>query len=1194
MSRVFYRSSTDGWRIGAADVTQTNKATVVDAITNLAETCRMSDIFVPAADSVALLDMPSHPEQFLVVDDVARMQPSPLAAVPSLVELARYRVQHGKYGVSVGDNVELLLHHFKNTPEYRLESCTPAANMASKVIASLRASCKSQTVVGSGALPAAFSASLCTALSLKARGPSLLTARIAAAHTVASAFTNTFFSRRGELAVRRTTITFSADEHGSVGRPIAAMMQHYLLDLSHFGAVDGCEDNFCIFAMMIYAFNHEEKERVHLSRKQTDFQTQRVVKDLDHIHECRKWYTEFNKALEVLGIEFSSRLTLYARISAVLHLLEIEFFEDGSHSNLTAVKSVARLLQLDFNAASRIFATKDVCVAAARWLYEASFITLTDKINAALNAAGATRAQPTSPSEAAQATEQQQEVSKSSAASRSITVLSLPRPPCSSSSSSASSSTDSGRLSVSDLSLSTLYEDVTQCFYRTTEVESIYWQRAGLTVPEVLQSFLDETDNFNLLRTIKGKNGVQQCAQLVAAVSDEPASLEVQKRNIEGHLQKLSKSRQIDVAAAELTVTVPHCFGKRTYDFSPESQRKRLDTIYVNRYSDMREFLFANSDVETQEALYAYDQQRDAQPSVLAGHALQVRPVVDILQSPESVFWWAKGAQLFAGFQGDVFEDQLKLNTLLPVMKLRQVLPRRYIPCHASFVVTAYASLLSSTEKQQYQPFLPGGSSASQRDHNTTMLIAEAILTNAEVSYLVTPEATMLIESAMIMKLQTVYQESLDRHASLIQAYARCHNANHLIRARFHAWKEAVNALDSHRATVVAQHKAQVQSAELHKLQRYELSEKEATDRIMIRDQYWVEWVALQTSSQQELQYLLQKMVAQAIRREETSIKKAVSQSQRNAVEQLAFRIQQRLISQGSHLDHVVEQKERAHASAYKRLEREMEAHKRMMAKKLEEEESKLELKQNLAVKQTRVLKVAVAREQQREELRQKIWAKQEKDRIAREQMERVRLAIASNVEEQIAFENIERQVAKRVASEIAAEQKQLRLEQAEIIRQAKKQREVQMISTAKRSEQLIVRQEQQQLRREEAEAVRRRKAERDLLAQQERERRAFERIKREEEHQQKSLTRSLLKAHEMLQSPTVFEHTTAGATQMMKMKSQAASSPGFTLINGKESHPRLLSTDVVAKLMGNASPATPGRSVRRIRDASPRSNFSL
>ncbi|CUF84730.1 Hypothetical protein, putative [Bodo saltans] len=1194
MSRVFYRSSTDGWRIGAADVTQTNKATVVDAITNLAETCRMSDIFVPAEDATALLNMSSHPEQFLAVDDVARMQPSPLAAVPSLVELARYRVHNGKYGVSVGDNVELIIHHFKNSPEYRSENCTSAASMAPKVIASLRASCKSQTVVGSGAVPAAFSASLCAALSSKARGPSLLTARISAAHTVASAFTNTVYNRRGELCVRRTAITFSADEQGSVGRPIAAIMQHYLLDLRHFGTLDGCEDNFCIFAMMIYAFNHEEKERVHLSRKQTDFQTQRVVKELDHIHECRKWYTDFNKALEVLGIEFSSRLTLYARMSAVLHLLEIDFFEDGSHSNLTAVKSVARLLQLDFNAASRIFASKDVCVAAARWLYEASFITLTDKINAALNAAGASRVQPTSPSEASSVGERQQEEPGAPRSALSVTVVSLPRPPSSSSSSSSSSSTDSGRLSVSDLSLSTLYEDVTQCFYRTTEVESIYWQRAGLTVPQVLQAFLDETDNFNLLRTIKGKNGVQQCAQLVASGSDEPSALGASKKTIEEHLLKLTKSRHIEVAPGDLTVTVPHCFGKRTYDFSPEVQRKRLDTIYVDRYAEMREFLFANADVETQEALYAYDQQRDMQSSVLAGHALQVKPIVELLQSSDNVFWWAKGAQLFAGFQGDVFEDQLKLNTLLPVMKLRQVLPRRYIPCHASFVVSAYASLLSPTEKQQYQQYLPGGNRVTQRDDNTTMLIAEAILTNADVSYLVTPEATMLIESSMIMKLQRVYQESLDKHASLIQAYARCHNANHLIRARFHAWKEAVNALDSHRATVVAQHKAQVQSAELHKLQRYELSEKEATDRIMVRDQYWVEWVALQTSSQQELQYLLQKMVAQAIRKEENSIKKAVSQSQRNAVEQLAYRIQQRLLSQGSHLDHVVEQKERAHANAYKRLEREMEAHKRLMTKKLEEEETKLELKQNLAVKQTRVLKVAVAREQQREELRQKIWAKQEKDRIAREQMERVRLAIASNVEEQIAFENIERQVARRVATEIETEQKQLRLEQAEVIRQAKKQRESQIISAAKRSEQLIVRQQQQQQRREEAEAVRRRKAERELLTQQERERRAFERIKREEEHQQKSLTRSLLKAHELLQTPAIFEHTTSGATQMMKMKSMAASSPGFTLINGKESHPRLLSTDVVAKLMGNASPATPGRSVRRVRDASPTSNFSL
>lgn len=1194
MSRVFYRSSTDGWRIGVADVTQANKATVVDVLTNLAETCRMADIFIPSSDDGdALLDMNAHPAEFLERQDAAQMRPSPLVAVPAMVELARNRVRSGEYGLGVGDNVDIVLHHFKNSPEHRSEGCPTAQGMAAKIVASLRASCKSQVVVASGLMPVTFSSAMCTALCTKARGPSLLTARIEAAHTVASVFTSTVFGRSGELVVRKTSVDFSSDRDGMVGRPVAAMLQHYLLDLRHFGTTGGCEDNFCIFAIMIYAFNHEEKERVHLSRKQTDFQTQRVIKDLDHIHECRKWYVEFNKALETLGIEFSARLALYARMSAVLHLLEIDFFEDGSHSNLTAVKSVARLLQLDFNAASKVFCNRAVCVAAARWLYEASFVALTEKINAALNAPSSrvlgTSSTVAEPSAVMDSEAQQPNGSEGTTANAAsppsacqLCVLTLPRPP-------ESTTSPTEPLPLTDLSLATLYEDLTQSFYRTTEVESIYWQRAGLTVPQVLQSLLDEADNFNLLKVIKGKNGVLQCAQL--AVTTDPDSA---KASVGEALQKLSKSRHVTVSVNDSTVTIPHCFGPRTYDFRSATQRSAVETVYVETFSEMREFLFANTDVDTQEALYAYDQQRERLLSITAENAFQLKSIVELLQSSEHVFWWAKGVQLYAGFQGDVFEDQLRLNSLLPVMKLRQLLPRRYIPCHAAYMVSAYPSLLTHAQKQQFQSHpssAQSSSGASAYDPGSSMLVAETILSNANVSYLVTPESTILVESNMLMHLHTVFQRSLDKHASLVQAFARCHGAHLLIRARFHAWREAVTALDSHRAAVVAQHKSQVESAELHKLQRYELGEKEATDRIMIRDQYWVEWVAIQTASQQEQQGLLQRMVAQAIRNEETSIKKAVSQSQRNAVEQLAQRIQQRLLSQGSHLDHVVEQKERAHASAYKRLEREMEAHKRLMAKKQEEEETKLELKQSLASKQTRNLKVALAREQQRDELRQKIWAKQEKDRIAREQMERVRQAIAANVEEQIAFENIERQVAKRVADEIAVEQRQMRIGQAEAIRQAKKVREEQLIAAAKRSERLIARQELQQQKREEAEAAKRQKVERDLLAQQERERRAFDRIKKEEDKQHKSLTRSLLKAHEMLQNPAIFEHTASGATQMMKAKSKASASPGFTLSNGKETHPRLLSAGVVAQLMGSASPAA---SLRRVRDASPRSNFSL
>ena len=111
------------------------------------------------------------------------------------------------------------------------------------------------------------------------------------------------------------------------------------------------------------------------------------------------------------------------------------------------------------------------------------------------------------------------------------------------------------------------------------------------------------------------------------------------------------------------------------------------------------------------------------------------------------------------------------------------------------------------------------------------------------------------------------------------------------------------------------------ENAEL-RMQQADLFEKEQVARFALRDQCWIEWIALQTDVQQKIEACLQKMVAESIRKEEAAIKEKVTRHHKDALFQLSQRVQQRLLAQGSHLDAVVREKEIKHAAAYRRMEK--------------------------------------------------------------------------------------------------------------------------------------------------------------------------------------------------------------------------------------------------------------------------------
>lgn len=1181
MTSAFYRSSADGWRVGLVDVTNTNKAVVHDHVIHVQETCRVADIFAPPPEAASLLAMHERPEEFFGKSDAALMSPSPLMALPSLIELLRQRnARTHDSSVSIGDNVEVFVHHRDASLDIPVPSRSPErpgsvrpveaalhdgaiqtvphslARTAVKAVAALRASSSSQIVIGSGLLPADFNERIAALAMETVNAPPGFVARLKAAQTIIRAFTTTVVNEK-KLTAERLSIDFSTAsllEPGGSLRVLSANFEHMLLDLRHFGVTDGSEglvDNFTIFSLLIYAFNHEEKERVYLNRKQVDFHTQRVIKDLDRVNDLRKMYAELGKAMEVVGVEFAARLSLYSRVACVLHLQEIDFFEDGSIANLTAVKAVARLLQVDFNALQRILVSKDACIAASKWLYESTLMSLVDKINAALGASsmGALQGGATSADTSNQA---------------SLVILQLPPPP--------STVGKASSLDATDIPLAALYEDLAQCMFRSSELESIEWQRAGLFAPDALQAILDSSDNFSLLKVIKGRGGVLQVAQTIANLGASQAT---------DVFAALSKSKLIHCSLHDSTVTIPHTFGSRTYRLqqSTSAVGNWGDTIFADRYTELREFFFSNSEVETQEVLYLFDQRREHLVGRLAMDVASLQPLLSMLQAKvhEAHFWWVRGVELEVGFQGGLVEDQLKLNMMEPIVKLRKVFPKRFIPCRPEYFASAYRKLLPREA--------PNGGDGN------ALSIAESILTEVGVAYLVSPDAKVLVEGYRLVDLQNMYSAKLSTCASLVQSFARILTTSKLIRSRFLSWQVAIGELQKQRDFAVAAHRGFVENTELHKLQRCELVEKETTQRLLIRDQCWTEWVALQTSAQQSMQSIIQHMVTRTIRAEESSIRKATAVSHKQAVHQLTARIQNHLLAQGSHLDHVIAKKEQQHANAYRRLEKEYEAHKRILAKKQEEEETKLERKQTLASKEERINRVAEAREKQREELRQKLWFRQEKERVAKEQMEKARRMIATTMEEQIALETIERTMAQRVADEVAEEQRRIREEQALTIQEAKRQREQQLMVAAKANERYLVRKEIQRQRQSDAEQQRKRRQEQLLLASQERERRVMERVRKEDEKHQKTLTRSLLKAHTLLHTPILFEQSSDGAVKLVKaaltsprtgsrgqsvnLLSASASSAqqSFMLSNGKETHPRLFSPEV-ARALVESSPA--------------------
>jgi hypothetical protein len=1129
MSLILYRSASDGWRVGSAEFSNAAKVLVIDRQTGMKETVRPSDIFIPMdtqggkvkdydEGSLRLLNMADYPDIFLRESDAACMSnPTPLLGLPTLVELIRTRHNNGVASTFVGDN--LLVVHGGGPHSRR------CANVVEKAFAAFKASGKQQVLVSSNATTSDLVRDMLLSAGEASGASAKQLSTLEAAHAALSPFITDTEGRL--LAVEK--FTFSVDKEY---RLTSAAVQHAALDLS--ALVQSAPDaNFNIFNFIVYAFNAEEKERVNITQRHSGFKCMAALSDPAKIAKIRVQYFAFTRALEAVGVEFAMQLSMFSRISAVLHLLDIEFSTEGTPINMACVKSVSRLLQLDFNSFNKLIKTQRDCIILAQELFRATMETVASRVATALNPTGTT-------------------------SSSALAMIFVPnRPPASSA-------------SLLGLPLATFYEDVLQSFFRMSEMELVAWQSAGFCPSPELQNVFDPNDNFSTLKVLKHRKGILFAAQ--SSGEDQQKALLESNRH---------SSFKYDPALRILSVK--HSFGDRKYHFpgTPEEE-SQFHTIYHPTYSGLRDYLLQNTDVDTQEALYLVQQQGTTSENPVSQLVAELRGVTSDLLDEQSGFWWIKAVEIHpCGFRGDSLEFQLTECGIHPAVKLRKLLPRRYLSTTAAYIAKAFGRLVSKDKLSLGETQL-----------------AEAILSTCSAHYLVT-KSELLIEGRTLTALSRMREDALSRAILLVQAQLRAALSAAGLNRRVQVWMEAVQRLENEQTAVQQAYRARVLNQEKNRIEQLTLCEEESTARGSIREQCWIEWVALQTNVNQLVEEMMHRAVMRSIRKEQATITKAVTRNHSDIMTEMAARIHQRLVQQGSHLDHVVASKQKAFEQSQARLLKKRAALEGKLKQRQLTEESRLEVQQALSAKASRATVVAYNREQKKEALRENFWLRHERDRIAREHMEQTRQAMTNQLREQITFDDIQHKMESRVVAEVQADQRRRREELELMLEEERKRKEAMIVNTAKANYRQQVRREHMERSRANEALSRQRREQQQLLAAQERERRALEHMKQQQERQEKLLTRALLKAHEMMQTPITYEQQSRG-TSLREKSQDKPFSPPFVTSTGKEVWPRMLSPKTMTGLTSFHSPArqtSPSRalsSIGRTRDASPDSVISI
>lgn len=672
----------------------------------------------------------------------------------------------------------------------------------------------------------------------------------------------------------------------------------------------------------------------------------------------------------------------------------------------------------------------------------------------------------------------------------------------------------------------------------------------------------------------EGDDGAQQddaagaeAAAQRSAMSDAERAVDA-VRNI---FANLGKHKRVDYDEASHTLTVHHSFGRRTYELPPLSAAG-MDPTKVPRcgawlsahapcFDEMRQHLLAECDVETQEALYV-EEQAHYESTLVSTYRQDIDTLVtQVFARPNTRFWFSFVVDTARGFNGEYVEQQLGVSLYPQVALLRRTLKHQYLPVPSAYLLSRFLIALPHRKRVAFRAATAG----PKRDR----LYAEEICLAADVPHVV-GKTHMLIEARGFLRLQEYLGSKLRQAVATTQQFLRHYHSHAVVDRRIDAINAALTKDEDERRAIVALRQWQIDHAAQHRTRRLALQEEEFALRRAIADECWVEWVALQTAVQQELEDAMQSVVAKRIEARQAQARQVVKQSQSRAVHALAGRIQDRMLQQGQKLDQIVRQKLVSDSKSRERLQRMKKAHERLISMRVAQEEQKAVLEVQLEDKAYRIDRVVKHREARREEIRDELWQRQERERVVREQIERNRTILAQQAEEELAMEDIGFRMRQRVKDELAERQRNQREQLRQKYESERKAKDTVLQHQAKKQWTASVRRTKAVERSRSVEAD---KAKRDrvlLWQAQERERRAAERAKADEAQRQKTLTRNLLKAHTMLYTPTLFEQSARGDMRLSarsasrrRSKSAVSDHEGFVMVGSKRTYKSMLPAEV-------------------------------
>eukprot|EP00742_Colponemidia_sp_Colp-10_P014805 GILJ01016862.1.p1 GENE.GILJ01016862.1~~GILJ01016862.1.p1 ORF type:complete len:551 (-),score=75.15 GILJ01016862.1:38-1558(-) len=505
---------------------------------------------------------------------------------------------------------------------------------------------------------------------------------------------------------------------------------------------------------------------------------------------------------------------------------------------------------------------------------------------------------------------------------------------------------------------------------------------------------------------------------------------------------------------------------------------------------------------------------------------------------------------------------------------LRQQLPKRFLPCTHSFVAKEFDSLCPRADR------------ANTDVHSK----AESIFTAKGLHYLVAKDS-LLVEARSIMQLYAIQDEQVRIDATTIQALARAKLASDRLAKRIITLQEAIGLVVKRLDTDDSKYRHELNNQDLFKSELLDLQEIEQGSRAAIRDACWVGWVALQTEEQVAVEEVIERQVAKRIKEDEIHFKSVVRQREARALDDLSSRVQERILQQGARLDNLVAAKNMQLQGSRRHLETSKRVHERRMGLLISDEDRKTEVQQSIINKNFVSTSVAHVRAAKSAKLRDDMWVRHERDRLARMELSRARDAIADKMREKFVMEGIEAVVAKRVSKEVTERNRKVREAEEALMRREREERErelreVERKQTAQSFRKIKSAEQVQQQR----DADKRVEQYRQWTIQ-ERERQAIIRLQKEEQNQHKKLTSALLQAHSMVANPQMFDLNGNVRTNRSHSKHQ---DPGFSLADGSTSYAKLLpnaSIDSVVAFHQKRSPTPYSKSKRAF---SPDSQYSL